>query len=46
MTNQNRLSIGAPAPDFTLLGVDGQPVALASLWANGPTVLTFLRHFG
>jgi peroxiredoxin len=46
MSDTKRLRVGDPAPDFTLLGADGQPVALNSLWQGGPTLLTFLRHFG
>ncbi len=46
MSGAKRLRVGDPAPDFVLLGTDGQPVALSSLWPSGPTLLTFLRHFG
>ncbi len=35
--------IGAPAPDFALPNVAGQPVSLASLRARGPVVLSFYR---
>ncbi len=41
-----RLSIGDSAPDYTLKSSTGEDVSLSSLWAAGPTVLTFLRHFG
>lgn len=41
-----RLNMGAPAPDYSLLGVDGKPVTLASTWASGPALLVFVRHFG
>jgi peroxiredoxin len=34
---------GAPAPDFTLPNVDGRPVTLSALLAQGPVVLTFYR---
>lgn len=40
------LSIGAHAPDYTFSAMDGTPRALSSLWADGPTLLVFLRHFG
>ncbi len=40
------LKIGAAAPDATVLDIHGQPVSLAALWPDGPTLLTFLRHFG
>jgi peroxiredoxin len=42
----NRLKIGEPAPDITLLNPQGETVALSSLWENGPTMLEFIRHFG
>ena len=35
--------VGAPAPDFALPNVAGQPVSLASLRARGPVVLSFYR---
>ncbi len=41
-----RLNIGDPAPDYTLLSSSGDTVYLNNVWQNGPTVLTFLRHFG
>ena len=37
------LAVGQPAPAFTLPDALGQPVALASLLAQGPVVLTFYR---
>ncbi len=36
----------ADAPDATLTGTDGQPVALSDFWRRGPVLLVFLRHFG
>jgi hypothetical protein len=30
----------------TLYDLKGSPVPLESLWAEGPAVLAFLRHFG
>jgi peroxiredoxin len=42
----SRLQIGTFAPNLTLVNVQNQPINLADLWANGPTLLTFLRHFG
>ena len=45
MTTTPRLRPGDPAPDADVLGPDGT-VRLASLWADRPVVLTFLRHFG
>jgi len=35
--------VGAPAPDFTLPNIAGQPVSLAALRARGPVVLSFYR---
>jgi hypothetical protein len=35
--------VGAPAPDFTLPNVAGQPLSLAALRARGPVVLSFYR---
>jgi peroxiredoxin len=34
--------VGAPAPDFTLANVAGQPVSLSDR-ARGPVVLSFYR---
>jgi hypothetical protein len=41
-----RLTVGDAAPNDWLLNKAGEPADLASLWANGPVLLTFLRHFG
>jgi peroxiredoxin len=41
-----RLTVGSPAPDHMLVNLAGERVALSSFWANGPVLLTFLRHFG
>lgn len=46
MAKNARLNVGDPAPQGACLNVDGQPVELNSLWADGPVFLTFLRHFG
>lgn len=35
--------VGDPAPDFTLPNVNGEPVSLAGLLAQGPAVVTFYR---
>jgi peroxiredoxin len=37
------LQAGAFAPDFTLPNVDGRPITLSTLLAQGPVVLTFYR---
>lgn len=36
----------AAPTDLTLLDLHGEPVPIASLWAERPLVLVFLRHFG
>jgi peroxiredoxin len=41
-----KLHPGKSAPDYNLLDTQASSVALKSLWANGPTLVTFLRHFG
>lgn len=43
---EQRLQVGDMAPAGVALNIQGDEVALASLWADGPTFLTFLRHFG
>jgi hypothetical protein len=35
-----------PLGELTVLNLDNEPVPLASLWAKGPAVITFLRHYG
>jgi len=32
--------------DVTILTLDGESVPLASLWADGPVVVVWLRHYG
>lgn len=41
-----QLQIGDRAPDFSALDVHGNAVEASSLWPHGPTLLTFLRHYG
>jgi peroxiredoxin len=45
-TLSTRLQPGDPAPEAEVIDAQGQAVALSSLWARGPVLLTFLRHFG
>lgn len=45
-TQDTQITVGAPAPDLTLLDQDGHDVALSSFWRRQPTVFVFLRHFG
>jgi hypothetical protein len=40
------LALNTPAPEALLLNDQNQEVNLSSFWAKGPTLLTFLRHFG
>ncbi len=41
-----RLKAGDPAPPISLEDIHGQPVEPAQYWAKGPTLMSFLRHFG
>jgi peroxiredoxin len=40
------LKVGDIAPNITVSDKQGQPVELESLWDQGPTLISFLRHFG
>jgi peroxiredoxin len=40
------LEIGDKAPDITVSDIHGEPVDIASFWKSGPTLISFLRHFG
>ena len=42
----NKLKAGAVAPNIQVVNADGETIELASLWADKPMVLVFLRHFG
>jgi len=46
MKEQTQLKFNDPAPDVKLLGADGSPVQLSSLWQDKVLVLAFTRHFG
>ncbi|MFW5748259.1 MAG: hypothetical protein ACOCYT_01460 [Chloroflexota bacterium] len=46
MMNEQRLQPGSPAPTVNLIDEAGVSVNLSHLWSQGPTLLTFLRHFG
>ena len=37
------LAVGARAPSFTLVGVDGKPYALAEALSGGPVLLAFFK---
>lgn len=40
------LKFNDPAPDVQVLGANGKPVQLSSLWKRKVLVLAFTRHFG
>jgi len=40
------VSYSSRLADLTLPDVDANPVRLGSLWAHGPAVMVFLRHYG
>ena len=40
------IQVGDPAPNATFSRSQGDEVALADLWRDGPVVIAFLRHFG
>lgn len=46
MSKNPHLKPGDPAPDITVSDIHGAPAQLAAYWTNGPTLVTFLRHFG
>lgn len=46
MAKKKKLEPGDHAPEGVALNVDGQEVSLGEYWADGPVLLTFLRHFG
>ncbi|MBI3161357.1 MAG: AhpC/TSA family protein [Chloroflexi bacterium] len=46
MTKQPHLKFNDPAPDANVLGADGRPMKLSSLWVDKVLVLAFTRHFG
>ena len=40
---ERAIKVGDPAPDFTLINTDGNPLALGDLLDQGPLVLGFYR---
>ena len=46
MATRHRLKTGESAPNLPVMNADGETIELASLWADKPVVLSFLRHFG
>ena len=41
-----RLKVGDQAPPITVEDIHGQVLDPAQYWAKGPTLMSFLRHFG
>ena len=46
MKKQTQLKFNDLAPDVNLLGAEGKPIQLSSLWKDKVLVLAFTRHFG
>jgi len=46
MQRKFQLKFNDPAPDFEVQTTGGSTLRLASLWAERPLLLAFLRHFG
>jgi peroxiredoxin len=46
MPKNTQLKFNDPAPDISLLNVQGNPIQLSSLWKNQVVILAFTRHFG
>lgn len=46
MASKGKLKVGQAAPDLQVVNAEGATINLASIWADKPVVLTFLRHFG
>lgn len=43
---ERHLRPGDAAPNVRVLDLQGRPTWLREVWAEGPVLLTFLRHFG
>ena len=46
MSKLAHLKFNDPAPDLELLGTQGKPIKLSSLWKKQVLILAFTRHFG
>ena len=46
MINKRSMATNLSLAKATVLGLDGAPTQVGSLWADGTVVLVFLRHFG
>jgi peroxiredoxin len=40
------VEVGDRAPDVEVLDDQGRRVQVSAMWAQGPAVLAFLRHYG
>lgn len=45
-TVEPTVTAGDQAPDWAFTGADDASVQLSSLWAQGPLVIIWLRHYG
>ena len=41
-----RGAVAAALADISLPDTDGETIRLGSLWAEGPAIIVFLRHYG
>lgn len=41
-----RRTVAAALAEISLPDTDGRMIRLGSLWAEGPAVVVFLRHYG
>ncbi len=46
MKTSSWVTVGSPAPDLVYSNQQGETMHLAELWAKGPAMLVWLRHFG
>lgn len=46
MAKSRKLQPGDQAPNGVAVDIDEREISLADYWAEGPVLLTFLRHFG
>lgn len=40
------VAVGSAAPEFSYTSADGATHRLSELWAAGPALVLWLRHFG
>jgi hypothetical protein len=41
-----QIYVGGAAPEFAYASAPGKPRRLSELWAQGPALILWLRHFG